>query len=134
MAQHHMHSKLQTSYCESQVEARGTGFTANSEKGSEGEWSQEGHFLTRKSSCASSPSWGWEEVIWKDILMSPHSTLPELSLHRQTEVSGSPHHPSKSAMQLKASSQYSPFALVVLHRWILLLGFYTGGENTKRQK
>lgn len=51
--------------------------------------------------------------------MSCHLTLPELSLHRVTERSGTLHHPSMSAMQLEAISQHSPFSLIVLHRWSL---------------
>lgn len=49
--------------------------------------------------------------------MSPHSALPELSLHRGAGVGGSPRRPSVSVMPPKATSQHGPFSLVELHRW-----------------
>lgn len=52
------------------AEVGGRGFKSNSEKDKEGGWRREGPFLTPKSMCSSSHSWGWE-----DVLMSPHSTL-----------------------------------------------------------
>lgn len=69
------------------AEAGGANFKSNSEKDKEGGWRCEGPFLTPKIVCSSSPSRGQEEVIWKNILMSPHSSLLELSLHREAELS-----------------------------------------------
>lgn len=83
----------------------GTDFTENSEKGGEGGWSQQGSPIKARVPLLLPGD------IWKDILMSPHSTLPESPLHGEMEVNGSPHHPSVSAMQPKASRQLSPFFL-----------------------
>lgn len=125
------------------AEAEGRSFKANSEKEKEGGWRCEGPFLTPKILCYSSPSWGCKEVIWKDIPMSPHSTLLELALHREAEFNSSLQHPSPSEMPLKTSSQHNLFSLMALQRLSLCCGLWSGfccwysraeGGHTKRQK